>query len=218
MREFEKSAGFTLIELLTVIAIVGVLAAILIPVVGSVRIKASSSVSVSNLRQINTGINLYANDHNGALPGPIYSSQGPRFNLTDPTNLAAMLEPYLDSEYQSSKYGYARIFSYPAWESNTPDLNGPSYQVKRSPFKNKQLKPLGENRPDPKDVRGPMTLIQMASHDTKGLHWIHEIDKQYPNIGSPGWISKIPDAPVHVNHRNVLMLDGSVQSIPLEDF
>lgn len=52
--------AFTLIELLTVIAIIGVLAAILIPAVGKVRQSANMSKSVSNLRQIGSGLNLVA--------------------------------------------------------------------------------------------------------------------------------------------------------------
>ncbi len=46
------SAAFTLIELLTVIAIIGILAAILIPVVGAVRESAKTAKCTSNLRQI----------------------------------------------------------------------------------------------------------------------------------------------------------------------
>lgn len=45
-------SGFTLIELLTVIAIIGILAAILIPAVGAVRIKAAQATSANNLKQI----------------------------------------------------------------------------------------------------------------------------------------------------------------------
>ncbi len=48
----EKASGFTLIELLTVIAIIGVLAAILIPVVSSVRAAAKKTQCSSNLRSV----------------------------------------------------------------------------------------------------------------------------------------------------------------------
>lgn len=59
--------GFTLIELLTVIAIVGVLAAIVIPAVGSIRQKAYQSASASNLRQWAAGLGLYVST-NGRIP------------------------------------------------------------------------------------------------------------------------------------------------------
>jgi prepilin-type N-terminal cleavage/methylation domain-containing protein len=63
-----RRAGFTLIELLTVIAIIGILAAILIPVVGNVRKSAKAANCVSRLRTIGTAAVLYAADNRDFLP------------------------------------------------------------------------------------------------------------------------------------------------------
>jgi prepilin-type N-terminal cleavage/methylation domain-containing protein/prepilin-type processing-associated H-X9-DG protein len=61
--------AFTLIELLTVIAIIGILASILIPVVGQVREKANQAHCGNNLRQIALAVLAYESE-NGVLPGP----------------------------------------------------------------------------------------------------------------------------------------------------
>lgn len=60
--ERQLSAGFTLIELLVVISIIALLMAIMMPALSKVRNSAQITVCGSNLKQIATGLNLYASD------------------------------------------------------------------------------------------------------------------------------------------------------------
>jgi hypothetical protein len=55
-------------ELLVVMAIIGILAAILLPVLSAAKEKARRTVCLNNLRQINLGIHLYCDDSKDVSP------------------------------------------------------------------------------------------------------------------------------------------------------
>ena len=58
-----KSRAFTLIELLVVIAIIAILAAILFPVFAQAKVAAKKTQSLSNVKQISTGLMIYSTDY-----------------------------------------------------------------------------------------------------------------------------------------------------------
>lgn len=71
----QRIEGFTLIELLTVIAIIGILAAIIIPTVGKVRETAQRTVDSNNLREIGKAAAIYATDNRDSLPNPYQTNR-----------------------------------------------------------------------------------------------------------------------------------------------
>jgi prepilin-type N-terminal cleavage/methylation domain-containing protein len=59
--------GFTLVELLAVVATIGILAALLLPVLGRAKIKAQRTQCLTNLRQLGYSWTMYAGENAGWL-------------------------------------------------------------------------------------------------------------------------------------------------------
>ncbi len=116
-----SAAGFTLIELLTVIAIIGILAALIFPTVGKVRETAQRTVDANNLREIVKAAQLFAADNNDRLPDPqaiaaqtpqpVTGGQGPflwagilaqRGILADPSFYFAKNDPQFNGSYPAA--------------------------------------------------------------------------------------------------------------------
>src|SRR5579859_5074515 len=66
LRRFRRA--FTLVELLVVLAIIGILAALLLPALAQAKQKAQSTRCGANLRQWGLAYQMYASDDNDYLP------------------------------------------------------------------------------------------------------------------------------------------------------
>jgi prepilin-type N-terminal cleavage/methylation domain-containing protein len=102
-----RSAGFTLVELLIVIAIVGILLALMVPAVQKARESARKTQCANNLKQVGLAMHAYMIDFKAFPPGyistvlPDHDDGGPGWGW------GAMILPYIEEAPLRSKLNLA---------------------------------------------------------------------------------------------------------------
>ncbi len=111
-----RPRGFSLLQLLLVVVLIGVLAALVLPVLGKVREESRQVGCVSNLRQMGVAFQAYAIEHNNRFP-VVY--EGADADASVRATWMAKLGPYLGLKKEDmGNPPYARavgIFICPAF-------------------------------------------------------------------------------------------------------
>jgi prepilin-type N-terminal cleavage/methylation domain-containing protein/prepilin-type processing-associated H-X9-DG protein len=110
--------AFTLVELLVVLAVIGILAALLLPAVMHTKEGGKSAVCLNNLHQIGIGLQLYVQENQNRLP--VMENIGT--NGPPPTNgpaINVVLLPFVG--------GNSNLFRCPSDSENLFVLTGSSY-------------------------------------------------------------------------------------------
>lgn len=102
-KENRKSIGFTLIELLVVISIIGILAGLLMTNFVSFRQRGRDGVRKSDLRQIQSALELYRSDQGSYKPN-IMPCGSP---LTDPSNTITYMQKIPCDPLNNQNYSYS---------------------------------------------------------------------------------------------------------------
>lgn len=117
MKTTSRKSGFSLVELLTVIAIIAILAAIIFPVMNTVKERAKENDCMSRLHQIQLALNLYKTD-NRKYP-PLLCAVRYASGTSDPVLFENAKGDYLYAEYVKT----IKMFHCPSSKvTNTTDL------------------------------------------------------------------------------------------------
>lgn len=204
-------SAFTLIELLSVIAIIGVLAAIIIPVVGKVRTTAATTKCLANLRTWGNATALYVGDNKGKLPGSAYV-QGATINGVYFGGLAQ------DAYLHLNRYVLPANHPGATWGYSQADLENYTCTTRTDAGHNLTWAAYGFN--DAPSARSMNTIT-----DPSRLIWATETAG---GGGGMRWISNGMLVPSNLNlgatttkphgdKNNILYLDGHVGTQALRD-
>lgn len=98
LKEQPSLHAFTLIEMLTVVAVIGLLSALLLPAVQNAKSRSAAAKSISNLRQIGAGMNMFAAENDGSFPPAAAQIKNEQGQWSFLGSWDAFIMPYLGAD------------------------------------------------------------------------------------------------------------------------
>lgn len=113
--------GYTLIELLTALAVLLILAALILPVIGQTRRKAWQTTCISNQRQTGSALSLYVQDFDETYPNSRFDPPGSsKSGSLETRSWRSVLAPYLHNR---------QVMVCPANPDNRLPANDPNFTI-----------------------------------------------------------------------------------------
>ncbi|HEY1598761.1 MAG TPA: DUF1559 domain-containing protein [Pirellulales bacterium] len=219
--------GFTLVELLVVLAIIGVLVALLLPAVQYARETSRRMKCLNNLHQLGLALQMYVNDHGGSFPCTYESDASTAQSETSQSQgWIVTLAPYCEN-VDNVRLCPDDPMEQDRVDPNVSGLRGTSYVINNfvapDPTDPMEVKSSVTNINQLKDTHGLVVMFEGASSGRS----VQDDHVHTDNWYQPGAIARgrVWDAILaevnptqHVDCSNMMYADGHATTVPYVTF
>lgn len=209
--------GFTLVELLVVIVIIVILVGIVFTTSRMALRKAGGVKDMGKMRDIYSLIPTYASDHNGLLPGPLFSGQKSMYGQPSSGRLSYYIAEYIGAtNAKNNEVIEAMTFS---WQKSQASRQAPSFIMPRyiatdGPVSNaNRVQPWGYPA-----INQPLQMAGVISRIDPARQWaMSDLDQLHPDVGNATWKPDIPAEMSHGDYRIAIYFDGHAGKLNVDN-